>query len=251
MLKIPLNIQKFAAGVSISGSDGEINVGANTSYINGTITISTSGDTFNQSGTAYYQVNGGSPQYFDIGKNSSVSFGYRLGPYGHNSDGSLGPQTVSVYVRVTNSTSTSGSISVPMQTIPRHFTQTPKITLQTQNTTNCVFKWETSETCNWIRYHLDGSSSWVDVFSGSAKSGTFTISNLQSNTNHSVYVEARRQDSGLWSNSNTLNFSTSNKTGKIRINGEEKNATPYIRINGTWKVAVPHIRKNNEWKRGK
>lgn len=241
----------MAAYVSISGSDGNTSVSANTSYISGTITISTSGDTWNQSGTAYYQVNGGPAQYFNIGRNSSVSFGYQTGPYGHNPDGSLGPQTISVYVRITSSTSTSGSISVPMITIPRYFTKEPKITLQTQNTTNCVIKWETSETCNWIRYKLDGSSSHVDVFSGSATSGTFTIPNLSSNTSHSVYVEARRQDSGLWSNSNTLSFQTSNKTGRIRINGEEKDATPYVRIGGEWKVAVPHIRENNEWKRGK
>lgn len=244
-------IQKFGANVSISGWDGESDVGSNTSYINGNVTISTNGSTYNNEGSAYFQVNGGPAQYFSIGQNSSKTFSYRLGPYYHNPDGTLGNQTVSVYVRITNSTSTSGSISVGMNTIPRYFTREPKITLQTQNTTNCVIKWETSETCNWIRYKLDGSSSHVDVFSGSGTSGTFTIPNLESNTSHKVYVEARRQDSGLWSNSNTLNFSTSSKTGKIRINGEEKEATPYVRINGEWKVAVPFTRNNNEWKRGK
>ena len=120
MERIKLNIQRFGAGVSISGSDGEINVANNTSYINGTITISVDGSTYNTGGTAYYQINGGSPQYFSINRNSSVSFGYRLGAYTHNVDGSLPPQTVSVYVRITSSTSTSGSISVPMQTIPRY-----------------------------------------------------------------------------------------------------------------------------------
>lgn len=120
MERIKLNIQRFGVGVSISGSDGEINVANNTSYINGIITISVDGSTYNTGGTAYYQINGGSPQYFSINRNSSVSFGYRLGAYTHNADGSLPPQTVSVYVRITSSTSTSGSISVPMQTIPRY-----------------------------------------------------------------------------------------------------------------------------------
>lgn len=124
MEKMKLNIQRFAVGLSISGADGETSVATNTSYINGTITISTSGSTYNTGGTAYYQINGGPAQYFSIGRNSSVSFGYRLGPYTHNADGNLPPQTVSVYVRITSSTSTSGSISVPMQTINRYATIT-------------------------------------------------------------------------------------------------------------------------------
>ena len=118
MEKIKLNIQKFGASVSVTGNDGNVNVSANTSYISGTITISTSGSTHNYD-SAYYQINGGPAQTFGIGYNETKTFSYQLGPYGHNADGSLGNQTVSVYVRITSSTSASTSISVPMQTIPR------------------------------------------------------------------------------------------------------------------------------------
>ena len=118
MKKIKLNIQKFAVSVSVTGNDGNVNVSANTSYISGTITISTSGQTHNYD-SAYYQINGGPAQTFGIGYNETKQFSYQLGPYGHNADGSLGNQTVSVYVRITSSSTTSTSISVPMQTIPR------------------------------------------------------------------------------------------------------------------------------------
>ena len=87
--------------------------------------------------------------------------------------------------------------------IQRYFSQTPKLELTSKTETSLSFKWTTSETCNWVRYHLDGSSSWVDVFNGSATTGTFTISNLSAYSNHSVYAECRKQDSMLWSNSNT------------------------------------------------
>lgn len=118
MKKMKLNIQRFAVSLSITGNDGNISIPANTSYISGTITISTSGQTHNYD-SAYYQINGGPAQYFGIGYNETKTFSYQLGPYGHNPDGSLGNQTVSVYVRITSSSTTSGSISVPMQTIPR------------------------------------------------------------------------------------------------------------------------------------
>ena len=105
-----------------------------------------------------------------------------------------------IYITAVNCTG-SGSWDLPQ--IARYFSSTPSISLASMNETSYVFNWSTSETCNWIRYHLDGSSSWTDVFSGSATSGQFTVSGMDANTYHSVYAECRRQDSSLWSNSNT------------------------------------------------
>lgn len=266
MLKMPLNIQKFAtSGTCYTGTEydsrfrvdwqrASVDIGANTSTINWQLVVEL-GHNFGSNAIKSYGVNINGTNVFGGGTWSNLGKGHHqlaagTITIGHNSDGT---KTFNINLSgwLYSNHNYSGSQDFQLDTLPRHFTQQPKITLQTQETTNCVFKWETSETCNWIRYKLDGSSSHVDVFSGSATSGTFTIENLQSNTNHSVYAEARRQDSGLWSNSNTLNFSTSSKTGKIRINGEDKEATPYVRINGEWKVAVPFTRNNNEWKRGK
>lgn len=124
MKRIKLDIQKFAVSVSITGTDGNVSIANNTSYISGNISISTSGSTYNTGGTAYYTVNGGSKNYFSIGQNSTVSFNYTKGPYTHNADGSLGNQTITVYVSITSSTSTTGSISVPMKKINRYATVT-------------------------------------------------------------------------------------------------------------------------------
>lgn len=171
----------------------------------------------------------------------------------HNNSG-YGSSSIYAEVQVLNAGLsktgiTSSTFNLP--TIARYFTSTPKISVASTTTTSAKFNWSTSETCNWVRYHLDGSSSWIDVFSGSAKSGSFTINNLKSNSSHKVYVECRRADSGLWSNSNTVNFKTSSKTGHLKINGENKDATPYVRINGEWKIAIPYVKKDGEWKRGK
>lgn len=143
----------------------------------------------------------------------------------------------------------SGSFDLP--SIPRYFTNTPKISVASTTTTSTTFNWSTSEECNWVRYYLDGSSSWVDVFSGNSRSGSFTIKNLISNSSHKVYVECRRADSGLWSNSDNIEFTTSSKTVHLIINGDSKDAIPYIRVNGEWKKTVPCVRKDGEWKRGK
>lgn len=269
MLKIPLNIQRFASGTISLGSNGALSgqiiwsstagsASENKSSVGAQLQIRRN-DGYTTTGTFT-----GNLQIHTT--NESFSWNGTLGSgwttvknlatlVGHNTDGTgqcyiggsaTGPSGTSLAGKTV-----SGGQIVGLDYIPRYFSRTPKITLQTQNTTNCIFKWETSETCNWIRYHLDGSSEWADVFSGSATTGTFTISNLNSNTSHTVYVDARRQDSGLWSASNTVSFKTSDKTVRIKINGEYRQATPYVRTNGTWKISVPHTRKNNIWKRGK
>ncbi len=168
----------------------------------------------------------------------------------HNSDG-----TKSVWIRgIFNSgpwgwdVAADGTADLPR--IPRQFTQTPKVEFQSNTTTSGTFKWTTSENASQVNYILDGGSE-TQCFSGDAKTGTFSINNLNSNTSHTLKIKAKRKDSGLWSDGNTINFSTSNKTVRIRVNGQWKNATPYIRVSGQWKVATPYIRVSGQWKRGK
>ena len=214
--------------------------------LNSTIVNSLSGSGYNFQLTGSGGISGSSVWYF--GNETILTGQYTVS---HNSDGTAS-STISAYAY--NSYWGidhwfSGSFDLP--TIARHFTTTPNISTASTTTTSAKFNWSTSETCNWVRYHLDGSSSWIDVFSGNAKSGSFTINNLTSNSSHKVYVECRRADSGLWSNSNTVNFTTSSKTGHLKINGENKDTTPYVRVNGEWKISVPYVRIDGEWKRGK
>lgn len=269
MKKIKLNIQRFANGEISLGSNGALSgriiwwstagsSSENSSNVSAELQIRRN-DGYTTTGTftgnlQIHTENQNYSWYGSIGSGWTTVKGFNV-IVGHNQDGygqcyiggsSTGPSGTSL----AGKTVSGGQIAV-LDRIARYFTRTPSISLQTQGTTSCTFRWETSETCNWIRYHLDGSSGWIDVFSGSATSGTFTVSNLNSNTTHTVYVDARRQDSGLWSVSNTVNFKTSDKTVRIRINGQLKQATPYVRVNGTWKVSVPNTRVNNTWKRGK
>ena len=174
-----------------------------------------------------------------------------LNGIGHNVDGS---KTISVSGSFTDAANSLGSATasgnLTLTTIPRHFTQTPKVEFQSNTTTSATFKWTTSENASQVNYKLDGGADTL-AYSGSAKSGTWTISGLSANTSHTLKIMAKRADSGLWSDGNTINFSTSNKTVKVRVNGAWKDATPYVRVNGVWKVATPYTRENGQWKRGK
>lgn len=140
----------------------------------------------------------------------------------------------------------SGNFDLPK--IARNFTSTPKISIVNTTTTTITFKWETSETCNDVQYFLDGSSSGVDVFNNSAKSGTFTIEGLNPNSSHTIYVKCKKADSGLTSNSKASSFTLSNKTIRFKVGGSYKGATPYIKINGVWKVATTYLKTEGEWK---
>lgn len=140
----------------------------------------------------------------------------------HKSDG-----TLSCYVKATwtkgsgNYVPASDEISTgwtSLTTIPRYFSSTPSISLASKTETTATFNWSTSETCNLVRYHLNGSSSGVDVFSGSSRSGSFTVTGLTANSTNTVYVECRREDSSLWSNSNSSTFETYDYPKPLSIN---------------------------------
>ena len=169
----------------------------------------------------------------------------------HNTDGTK-TIAVSGYFKdgANDLGSATASGNLTLTPIPRHFTQTPKVEFKSNTTTSATFKWTTSENASQVNYKLDGGADTL-AYSGNAKSGTWTISGLSANTSHTLKIMAKRADSGLWSDGNTINFSTSNKTVRVRVNGQWKDATPYVRVNGQWKVAVPYTRVSGQWKKGK
>lgn len=214
--------------------------------LNSTIVNSLSGSGYNFQLTGSSGISGSDVWYF--GNETILTGQYTV----NHSDNGSGSSTVSAYAYNKYwgiDHWFSGSFDLP--TIPRYFTKTPTLSTKNITTTSVILNWSTSENCNRVRYKLDNSSNWINVFSGSSKTGTFTINELDSNTEHTLYIECRRADSNLCSNSNKINFTTSSKTGHLKINGENKETTPYIRINGEWKKIVPYIRINGEWKRGK
>ena len=214
-----------------------------TNYVNNPVSVSINGTTVVNQNVAY-NFQGSTPKTITLASGNVYGIG-------HNQDGS---KTIQVGGSFNDNDNSLGSASInenlALTTIPRYFTQKPKIETQSTTTTSGTFKWTTSENAGQVKYRVDGGSE-VSVFSGQATTGTFTVSNFESNTSHSIKIDAQRKDSGLWSESDPNNFATSSKTVRIKVNGETKEATPYVRVNGEWKIAVPFTRDNGQWKRGK
>lgn len=103
------------------------------------------------------------------------------------------------------SASKSGNFS--LEKINRYFTSTPSITASSKTLTSITFKWSTSQTCDRIDYSLNGTNKG-QIWTGSATSGTLTVSGLNPNTKYSIYIWCRRKDSQLGSTSNTISVTT-------------------------------------------
>lgn len=71
--------------------------------------------------------------------------------------------------------------------------------------------WSCSPRRDWTQYSLNGGA-WTDAgdtVASDGKSGWFNIGGLTENTRYTIKVRLRRQDSQLWSESNTLTITTS------------------------------------------
>ena len=102
-----------------------------------------------------------------------------------------------------------------LSNIPRYLSITSlEITNKTETT--AVVKWSTSDPRSSTYYSLDNGSTWVgsatygESLASDTKSGTFNISNLTANTSYNLKVKIKRTDSGLWTESGVVSFSTYN-----------------------------------------
>ena len=213
-------------------------------------------DGYSGSGAAYYgyigknwedrsQIGSGT----SIGVNTKIYVGSTTRVYNHNSDGTC---EASYYALLDTPWSLGaadlgGTFALP--TIPRDFSQQPSITKGTTTPNSVVINWNTSEICDLIKYKLN-SGSWVQVWTGSATSGSFTISGLTFDTTYTITGNFRRKDSQRSMDSNSLSVKTNARPIRIRVNGQWKQAIPYVRVNGQWKKAQAYIRANNTWKEG-
>ncbi len=125
---MPLNIQLFGASLSISAYETDISTANNTSYVQLSISATTTGSTFNNTGSAYVnatltgQNNTYSipKTYFNISKaTTKVIYSGKIGPFTHNSDGSLNPIQINASTYITSNYSPSGSTTCNMSTIAR------------------------------------------------------------------------------------------------------------------------------------
>lgn len=129
MEPMKLNIQLFAASVSsISAYETDIDIANNQSYIQLSIAVTTSGQTYNNTGSAYVNatLTGQNNTYsipktnFTIGRNTTKTiYTGKIGPFKHNNDGSLKPVSISVSTYITSNYSPSGSATCKMSTIAR------------------------------------------------------------------------------------------------------------------------------------
>lgn len=165
------------------------------SYIGGSWTgsVTVDGSTHNVSGTIPY------PTYIDGGGWYEIASTIYYG-IGHNADG-----TKSIPVSSSTSSSAftpswcSASGNVTLTTIPRYFTQTPKLELVSKTTKTVTLKWTTSENASRSQYSIGDASHWVDVETSiNKKTGTMTISGLTANTSYRIYGDFMRADSSLW-----------------------------------------------------
>lgn len=93
----------------------------------------------------------------------------------------------------------NGSADVTLDTIPRYFSQIPKMELVSRTTKTVTIKWTTSENASRSQYSIGDASHWVDVETSiNKKTGTMTISGLTANTSYRIYGDFMRADSGLW-----------------------------------------------------
>lgn len=126
---MPLNIQLFGASVSmISAYETDIDIANNRSYIQLSISVTTTGSTWNATGSAYVNatLTGQNNTYsipqthFSINKNQTKTvYTGKIGPFYHNDDGSLNPVSISVSTYITSNYSPNGSASCNMSTIAR------------------------------------------------------------------------------------------------------------------------------------
>ena len=134
----------------------------------------------------------------------------------HNDNGT-GTCWISGYCNGPNGTSmagesVSGSQTVTLDTIARKLSIT-QFSIQTRQINKVVVKWAVSNPRNLTEYSLNngtwtGSGTNGESVASDQKSGTFNIPNLSPNTTYSLKIRCRRSDSGLYTESNTISFTT-------------------------------------------
>lgn len=194
-----LNIQKFAGnGCAVSVSE-TTDIATNTSTFTITATVTTNSTTYNQTASGAYvqgSYSGGasgslSKQSFKIAKSSSVTKTWTISGIPHNSDGTLGQITFSVYWYLTSSTSGTTTKSIQPATIPRYATITQYDVYAVDETTLGV-NWNADAACDAVSYSIDGSN-WI-----STGGLTFYVGGLSAGTWHTISIAIKRADSQLW-----------------------------------------------------
>ena len=165
--------------------------------------VSGSGKSFGYPIYAQISVNNeGSPRYTHTMKAASTSkwsdpIRWNTGDFvvSNKVDGST-PLKVRLYSGSGSSRDQTWNFSMGVD--PAYFTSSPSLWLISTTETTATLGWSTPQACDHVQYNINGGG-WVDVWTGSATSGTYTISGLSPGTSYTIYGDFKRQDSQLWS----------------------------------------------------
>lgn len=101
-----------------------------------------------------------------------------------------------------------------MTKIPRYATSNQSLNSKTETTIK--MNWSSDSTCSKVEYSTDNGSTYRNIWTGSATSGTYTIdklssntsTNLSANTTYNIKTRVTRKDSGLTTVSSVLTVAT-------------------------------------------
>lgn len=135
----------------------------------------------------------------------------------HNTDGS---KSISYSFTVSDTSgqsytcgNASASGTFALTKIPRYLSITA-LSIISKTETSIVVSWATSDPRSGTYYSLDSGTTWIgsathgESIADDTKSGTFNILNLSPNTSYNLKVKIKRTDSGLWTESNVIAFTT-------------------------------------------
>lgn len=176
---------------------------ANTSTLSLSIAGSSKTGTATSGGGAFTQVYSASKEItHDSNGRKSITIGFKMS----NEVGGVAEQSFTVPETYSTVTLTS---------IPRYATSNQSEKSKTE--TSITMNWSSDSTIDYLWYSTDGGTTWVEVGSVNAKSGTYTISKpsnigtaLAPNTTYNIITRVRRKDSQLTTNSAKLSVTTYN-----------------------------------------
>ncbi len=154
--------------------------------------------------------NSGSGSY-SLGHNGTITLCEGSFTIWHNDDGRKSVWC-SATIDFQNHTYSPGDFypsgNLDLSTIPRYTNVYNSLRNRTINTID--INWSTTDARDWTQYSLNGGT-WIDagdIVASDNKSGYYTISGLNPNTNYTIKTRCRRADSKLWSEAGTFNVTT-------------------------------------------
>lgn len=142
-----------------------------------------------------------SSQSKGTGNFKSQTLGNASGTTTHNADGTKSVTASASMKFSTWGTTLTVSGSATLPTIPRYANIT-NFTVSKIDETSVRYGWNVDATCDWAQYSTDNGATWYNL------PPTNIVSGLSANTTYKFKLKLRRQDSQLWTESNTVQQST-------------------------------------------